>query len=59
MRKFRFIKSVAALAVAASLGFTIPVIAAGSSTGIIKGPVIGVSNQGIIVTVKNSATGFS
>jgi hypothetical protein len=58
MRKITFKRSFAAIAVAASLGFALPVMAAGSSTGSITGTVSGAYNEGVIITVKNTAVGF-
>lgn len=58
MRLTTFKKSVTALAVAASIGFSAPVFAAGSSTGSITGSLSGTSEQGFTVTVKNPSTGF-
>jgi outer membrane receptor protein involved in Fe transport len=58
MRITTFRKSVTALAVAASLGFSVPVFAAGSSTGSITGTVSGASSDGVTITVKNPAIGF-
>lgn len=58
MRITTFKKSIAALAVAASMGIASPVFAAGSSSGSIVGNVSGVSQQGLTITVKNKSVGF-